>query len=210
MTKRVYDPDLVRERAPYAEEYANSAAALLRELASAGFEVGTVADLHRGGRTPRAVVPILIAWLPTIENSSVRDDVVRALTDRVARPVAAAPLIAAFRREQDASVKWAIGNALSVVADESVSDDLIDLVRDKRHGISRQMIAVALGNTSAARAASVLVDLLGDDEVAGHAVMGLAKLKAVEARSALEAMKAHPKPWIRKEVAKALSKLPSK
>lgn len=207
--KRVHDPDIAQERAQYAEQYARAAAPLLRDLAAAGFDVKTVADLYRAGRKYKAAVPVLIEWLPKIESSAVRDDVVRALTDRIAKPIAAAPLIAAFRREQDASVKWAIGNALSVVADDSVLADLIDLVRDKHHGIARQMLAVALGNTSAARATAVLLDLLQDDEVAGHAVMGLAKLKTAEARPALEAMKDHPKPWIRKEVAKALSKLKS-
>ena len=95
-------------------------------------------------------------------------------------------------------------NALEVVADDSVFDELVELVRDKKYGKARQMLAVALGNMKDRRAVTVRVDLLGDDEVTGHAVKGLGKLKSSEARVHLEVMTRHPTEWIRVEAMKAL------
>lgn len=56
-----------------------------------------------------------------------REGLVRALTVPAARPAAAPVLIEAFRRESDHSetrLGWVIGNALSVVADDSVFDEI--------------------------------------------------------------------------------------
>jgi HEAT repeat protein len=97
-----------------------------------------------------------------------------------------------------------VGERLGVVADDTAFDELVELVRDKRYGKAREMLAVALGNMKDRRAVAVLVDLLGDDEIAGHAVTGLGKLEASEARVHLEAMARHPTEWIREEAKKAL------
>jgi HEAT repeat protein len=58
-------------------------------------------------------------------------------------------------------------------------------------------------------AVGVLIQLLADDDVAGHAVMALGTLKAKEARSAIEKLASHPKKWIRNEVQKALAQFGS-
>src|SRR6201999_4173702 len=100
--------------------------------------------------------------------------------------------------------KWAIGNALSVVADEAVFDDVAELVRDQRHGRARQMLAVALGNMSKASAAvDVVLELLNGDEVVWRAIIALGKLKPASAREAIEVFLKHPMPWVRKEAARA-------
>jgi HEAT repeat protein len=69
------------------------------------------------------------------------------------------------------------------------------------------MVVLALANMRDSRAVDVLLGLLDDDEVAGHAVMALGKLKAGKARPAIEEFLKHPKPWVRKEAKKALDKL---
>jgi HEAT repeat protein len=56
-------------------------------------------------------------------------------------------------------------------------------------------------------AVDVLIELLNDEEVAGHALMGLAKLKAHKSRPHIERFLNHAKPWIRTEASKALAKL---
>jgi HEAT repeat protein len=118
-------------------------------------------------------------------------------------------LVEEFRCASAAQVllKWAIGNALSVVADEAVFDDVAELVRDQRHGKAREMLAVALGNMSTPAAVAVLTELLQDDEVAGHAIIGLGNLRATAARGAIEGFLRHPKSWIRAEARKALKKI---
>jgi HEAT repeat protein len=66
---------------------------------------------------------------------------------------------------------------------------------------------LALGNLTHPRVVDVLVELLGDEEVAGHAVIALGKLRAPSARAALEPFLDHHKAWVRQEARKALAAL---
>ena len=158
-------------------------------------------------------IPLLLKWLPQVGNLAVKETLVRALTVKWAKPVAAQPLIEEFRKAPDTSelgLKWAIANALSEVADASVFDDIVGLLRDVRHGRAREMLAVALGNMKEPRAVSVLVELLDDEQVAGHAVTALRKIAPPQARSAIERFIDHPKTWVRNEARRALAKIDKK
>jgi hypothetical protein len=187
------------------------AAPVLDDLQKAGFDVEAIAELHERPTNYRDAIPILLRWLPRVENAAVKEDIVRALTVRWAKPDAAAILVEEFRRVEDGSedlgLRWAIGNALAEVADDSVLDDLADITTDERWGRSREMVALALGNMTDPRAADVLRALLRDDDVAGHAVVALGNLRAREARAEIERFLAHPKAWVRKEAQRALRKL---
>jgi HEAT repeat protein len=100
------------------------------------------------------------------------------------------------------------GNALSVIAGADLFDDLVRLLRTKEHGQARQMLAVALGTTRDRRAIQVLLDLLDDEDVVGHAVIGLGKLHpGPEVWDRVAPLLAHRKPWVRKEAAKLLKKI---
>jgi HEAT repeat protein len=88
-----------------------------------------------------------------------------------------------------------------------VLDDIIELVENKAYGIARQMLAISLGNMKSPKAVSVLIELLNDPDVDGHAIMALGKLKSKEARSEIERFITHPNTWIRKEAKKALAKI---
>jgi HEAT repeat protein len=57
------------------------------------------------------------------------------------------------------------------------------------------------------RAEDVLIDLLDDDEVAGHAIIALRKLKSKKAYPAIKRFLTHPKAWVRNEAKKALAKV---
>ena len=130
-----------------------------------------------------------------------------------AKPIAARPLIREFLKAPDSEefgLKWAIGNALSVVADDSVFDDIVALVKDKRHGRAREMLAVALANMKNPKAVDVLIELLDDEEIAGHALSALRKLAPPEAREAIEPFVNHPKTWVRNEAKRALKKIDNK
>lgn len=67
-------------------------------------------------------------------------------------------------------IRWAIANALAVVADASVFDELERFAKDRRYGTARQMLPQAIRTTGHPRRAEVLTDLLADPEVGGHAV----------------------------------------
>ena len=195
--------------------YAEAAAGLLGDLEAAGFPVETLAGLRQRGVGDRRAVPVLLKWLPLVTYLPLKEDLIATLGSPWARPEAARPLVEEFRRVDPAedtagaSVRWSIGDALERVADESVVDDLIEIATDARHGHHRGLVVAALGNMGKARdrVVPVLLELLGDEDVASYAVMGLGKLKAREARPAIERFVYHHEPWVRKEAKRALAKL---
>ncbi len=203
-------PDPVSARNDAKREYAGAAAPLLAELEAAGFHIETIGDLYRSKMNYHTAIPILLRWLPRIEDRFVKDDIIRALTVKWAKPVAASTLIDLFRQEDDPSgtgSKWVIANALSVVSDETVLDTIIELVTDSRHGAARQMLALALSNMKQPKAIDTLIELLSDDVVAGHAIIALGKLQAMKARTFIEPFLNHPKAWVRQEARRTLKSL---
>ena len=183
---------------------------VLEDLAKAGYQVEWIEDLFNKRINYKDAIPILLPWLPKIENLDVKEAIVRALSVPWARPIAAPVLVDEFHKlenESNTGIKWAIANALSVVADDSVFESIVSLVRDPRHGQAREMLAVALGNMKDPRAQDVLIDLLDDDELAGHAIIALGKLKSKKAYPTIERFTTHPKAWIRKEAKKALARI---
>jgi HEAT repeat protein len=182
--------------------------------ADAGIRVSSIYDLVNSSENYAQAVPALLELLPAVTDRRLKEGIVRALTIKeAAGPSAASALLDEFKRlppdPQWELVKWAIGNALSVVATDEALDDLTAFVQDKRHGKSREMLAVALGNMrdERDRAIDVLRRLLTDDQVSGHAVIALGNLHAREARADIEPFREHPNRWVRKEAEKALKKI---
>jgi hypothetical protein len=120
-------------------------------------------------------MPILIKWLPRVESAALKEVIARGMTgEQSARGEGARALLAEFRKAPgDSGLKWAIGNALSTLADSSLADDLIVLVQDRTHGRGRQMLCEALRRTKDPRAPDVLIGLIHDSEVGGHAISAL-------------------------------------
>ena len=200
------------ERRRLSEASARNAAPVLADLAAAGFPVESVADLFNLKINYKRAIPVLLSWLPKVSDPAVKEDIIRAVSVEWARPAAARLLIREFDKPEnatDASLLWAIGNALAVVADDSVFNEIVRLITDRRLGKAREMLALALGNMKDPRASQILVDLLQDEEVAGHAVMALGNVKAKHARPAVERLLTHPKEWVRKEARKALARMES-
>jgi len=147
-----------------------------------------------------AAVPVLLEWLPRVHATEVMEAIVRSLTIRAARPRAAHPMIDAFKRERDPAVRWAIGNALDAVADESVHDDLVRLAGNPRFGKARQMIVYRLGRgPKDPRVAELLAGLCADEDVALHAMSGLQRqLGHIRARQHVEPLLDHHSAAVRK------------
>ncbi len=64
-----------------------------------------------------------------------------------------------------------------------------------------------LGKMKDPKAVDVLLGLLDDEEVVGHALIGLKRLNAQKARPHIEPLMKHPKAWIRKAAMEALVKM---
>jgi hypothetical protein len=161
-------------------------AALCADLEAAGISARDFGFFAReipeaGIRAPRfdyvAAAPILIRWLPRAQTPLVKERIVRSLTgEKSATPAALGPLLREFRAtgdEEEIGLKWAVGNALASLADSSIADELMELARDRRHGKAREMLMYALARTKDERALDLLVELVDDDHLAGHAISAL-------------------------------------
>jgi HEAT repeat protein len=114
-------------------------------------------------------------------------------------------LISEFKRTQSEEVRWAIANGLAVTVDDAAFEQLAALATDRKYGKAREMLTLALGNCHNPRAVEVLISLLADGQVVGHAVMALGKLKSKAARSRVQELLQHPTDWVRAEAVKALA-----
>ncbi len=190
------------------------AAPVLADLAEAGYPVELISDLQQAGVRYPGAIPTLVHWLPRIADRKVKESIVRALSVPWAKPLATPVLIEAFRAlpqtddSEGTGLRWAIGNALEVLADKGVLDDLIAIALDRRYGLARQMVVLGLARPRDARVIPMLISLLGDEDVQGHAALALGKLRAREAREPLAELAEHAsKPWVRKEARSALAKI---
>lgn len=209
------DPDYVRRMRQRERDHEEAvkldrqaAEPVLRDLAASGFKVQSLDQLRQAGIEFQAAIPILVRWLPKISNEQVKESLVRTLSVPWAKPEAVQPLIAEFQRTdvpQSDELRWAIANGLAVTADDAVLDQLVALVTDRKYGRAREMLALALGNCRDPRAVEVLIALLAEEQLAGHAVMALGKLRSGIARSRIQDLLRHPKAWVRTEARKALA-----
>lgn len=185
---------------------------LLDELAEAGYPAPSVTELSKSGVRYREAVPVLCRWLPRLERPNHREAVIRALSVPWARPEAVGPLIAEFRRDDEIGERhrWTVGNALNVVMNDKVYDDVVPLATDPAYGRGRQMVVLGLGRSKRAEAVDVLLGLVDDPDVGGHAVTALAKIADPRAREALERMTGDDRDWVRKEATKGLEKIAAK
>src|SRR5713226_2501596 len=186
---------------------------VVEALRYAGVTIRSIDDLVNTKEPYPKAIPVLLELLPTVRDSGIKEGVVRALTVKEAKGKAEQALIREFRSiSPDAAadlqgLKWAIGNALTIVATDAVFNELVELATNKMHGRAREMVVMALGNMKNPKAGEVLVGLLSDEQVAGHAIMPILKFKYRAALPQLEALRKHPNPWVRKKAEKAIIKL---
>jgi len=190
--------------------------AFIDDLAKVGIAVLSSWDLVNIRKSYPGAIPVLLDWLeraetevPVHERENFREGLVRSLTVRDASGVAVPALLREFQRCNASRLyRWAVGNALAIVATDEFFDELVELAQDRSFGLERQMLVFGLGRMKDPRAVDVLIGLLDDNVVAGHAVSALGKLKVPRSRAALEPFLDHPRPWVRKEAKKALARLP--
>lgn len=183
--------------------------AVVQSLALAGLEVASVFDLLKVGKIPERAARALVSVYPLLSSGSVKDGVVRALSDPSAKGSAGPFLLTEFlsltpEDRTNATLKWALGNALGIQATPADSETLLGIALDRRHGRSREMIVYNLAKISDPRAVGVLRTLLKDDDVCAQAIGSLARLKAAIALPEIRQLLDHESAFVRKEAAKAI------
>jgi hypothetical protein len=107
-------------------------------------------------------------------------------------------------------LKWAIGNALGYIADESVISEVMELLRDKQHGGTRSELVWALVRLRPEGAEELILDLLDDEDdgVAIQAALAAGRLGLQAARAKIEQrFLRHRDSWMRQQAKRALAKL---
>ncbi len=184
---------------------------LMDELHEAGFDQLTLDELRRSRQVYASAIPILVRWLSRVDAPSAKESIVRALSVPWSRGIATRALLDEFYKapQEWVDFRWAIGNAMEVIADETVAPEILKLVADPAHGTARQMFVLALGKLRYRESVSTLIRLLSDEDVAGHAAMALGQMGAAEALAELERLATSAKPWVRKEASKAVKRITS-
>jgi len=215
-------------------KYLLVAGPLLDELAGLGYEIGTLDDLRHQGKPWKTALPVLLRWLPKIDDPGVKDSIVRCLSVPWIGNTATAALIDEFKKyapilpkplnpwvgnrmrelseeEKKAgpffTLAWAIGNALSIVDVKGFEGEIIKLCRNMKYGAARQMLVLGLGRFRSSEAEETAVELLSDEQVQIHAVGALGQMKSKRALFELEKLMTDKRAGIRKEARKAITKI---
>lgn len=188
--------------------------AVVQALSRVGMRVGSVYDLVNTKTPYPEAIPVLISMLPQVTHDRIKEGVARALMVREARPVAARPLLREFREvpaenESQRHTKAAIGLALSFTADESLMDDVVALMNDKRHGWSRAALPLALPRMVGQRSRAIreLVAALEDPNLVVSALEALGRMRAKEARQHVEPFLADPESRMRRLAKRVLARM---
>lgn len=183
-------------------------------LGRSGFRIKDLNDLVRLTDDLPGAVPVIAPLVMEDLHFHVLDGIVRALTVKQAAGAPARLLLERYiaigphdLESREGSLQWAIANALSVAADASVYPLLVEVMTNRAFGRTREMFALALARTKEPSAADVLIELLKDPDVSGHAVMALGRLKAVQARRPIEPFLEDDRAWVRRQARQALAKI---
>lgn len=179
----------------------------------ANIEVTQMRELLVAKRLPEPVISVLLDSLSWITDPGLLQEVLRSLTLKQCKGKVDLPLMTLFESlgpttSYNASLKWAVGNALSLTASRSIEERLVTAVKDREmHGKAREMLVLALANMPGEKAGEVLLELLLRDDLVGHAAMAAKSMKMAQAIPLLKKHLSHPVPWVRKKVNSAVKSI---
>ena len=99
-------------------------------------------------------------------------------------------------------------NALAIVGVKGYEAQIIELCRNPKYGMARQMLVLGLGRLHSSEAEETAVELLNDKQVQIQAIGALGKMKSKRSSSSsLERLLTDERAAIRKEARKAITKI---
>ena len=103
--------------------------------------------------------------------------------------------------------RWAIGDRLYTIRSKKYTEDYLKIIANPVYSRSRQMIVLLIGKLKVEEAIPILIELLDDDDVRGHAIIALGEYKREGLRKHFIRFQEYKNSYIRKEALKALKKL---
>ncbi|MFJ5763625.1 HEAT repeat domain-containing protein [Neobacillus sp. NPDC093182] len=176
------------------------------EVRDLGYSISSIEELKNIDNKNKDVIPIILRHLSQITDINHKEFLVRCLGVKEFN-TASNPLINEFKNSSNNIYKWAIGNSLSLILDKSSLNDLLEIATDKKHGTARQMIVDGLGKFKDKKVIPVLVGLLEDKDVQGHALSSLSKFKDPELMTYIKPFVNHEITWIRNTAKRAILNL---
>jgi hypothetical protein len=213
MTKIIdenFPPEQLQIRYVAFAELRQALAPIEQEVRAAGYAVESISDLKRSGVRYKTAIPILLKWLFRTNLGNVKEIVADALAVPWAKPGVAPLLIEEFLRAPHVPYKVRIAEALRVIADRDVYDDMVAIFRDKRHGGYRRSLAEGIASTKMPGAVDVLLEMLDDEQLTIHVMSGLRKLKDPKSRPFLERFLTHENAGLREKAASAIKAIDKK
>lgn len=150
---------------------------------------------------------ILLSYLDKV-NGNEQEMIVRALTEKGLKEVSR-QLVKLFyiEKELNQGKLWAVGNALSVIDDKSTYNQILEICKNNKFGIARQMLMPTLRKINTEVSFRLLMDCLNDATVKGHALIELRKLCDPRALKTIENLQVRKGTLEEKEKKKAIAKL---
>jgi hypothetical protein len=186
------------------------------DLAAVGIDVEDAWDINPA-QTPnyRNAIPVLTQWLSKATEPQNLQSLAHALHHPSAKKLALKPLIDLFTDTashplEDKQWRWSVGDTIGTLWDDRYFDDLSSIVTDRSYGMERQMIVEGMGRSKLPAAVDVLISVLDDPEVEGHALSALRRLRTERARPYFDERLNHEIEWIRKEARVGLARLDGK
>lgn len=184
---------------------------ILKSLDGLGYSFLDLDQLKYSELRYADAVPLLAGWLLRSQFWENKQILIGVLSKKWAKAAVPA-LVETFRSDIPAEYnpmmrRWAIASAIDTAYDDACAPDIIALALDRSYGMSRQMLATALGRSKRPEAADALFSLADDPAIDGHVTEALAKRPTEEARPVFERMVHDDRSWVRKKAAKALERL---
>lgn len=179
----------------------------MSEVVAAGVEAASLGDLINSKARYAAAMPTLITWLPRVHERRVRLRLIMAIGRPWAGLAALDALIEEFRAPHDRSQLWQVGDAISYLWTDRRYHELVELAIDPAYGSGREMVVYGMRKSKRPEAVEVLLGLLNDREVSGHATEALVALQDPRARPGLEQMTHDDREWVRDKARAGLARL---
>ncbi len=159
-------------------------------------------------RAYQQAVPILVKHLSRPYSPRVLEGIVRALTVKEARGVAAEPLIELFQRlPMTGWPKWEIGNAINMVATRPDLPTLERLAMERSHGRDREGILAVFVRLFTPHSDQIVIELLSDPTISHHAAFVAGKRKLAAALPDLRKLLGSSNKDVVKAARKAIEKI---
>ena len=176
---------------------------VLLSIRSAGFPIDSIGDLVRVyAPLPKKLVAVLLEALPTFKDPALQEVIVRALGASYI-PYDGKALTELFESTDNHSLRWAIGNSLSIGKMRGVGEWILDAVQRREYGTARQMLPLAAVRHNPPELANpILVSLI--DDLPSHVALALAESGGEAEIEALQRQYEKSDGWVNKAIGQAI------